>query len=243
MVECSCHSHPQQSSHGRQPRRVWPLATKQVPSANRQGLGPAPHGKEWIVTVPRLDYRLIPAAEPSSPFPPLRPTTMAVLRVQSQRAVARMNTLPTGGGRHHHCAAPLQNVCRHRAQRFVCRQGAVAGQPRDRSHLGVRYVLEGSMRRRETRLGSTCRSSTRRSDPIVGRQFEGEHTGLFDFQDRITEAVVGLVEPKVRKPRDSVHEGDRRAVGYVRSLPVGAAPVPRSVTSDQFRQFACFKVP
>jgi TolB-like protein len=66
--------------------------------------------------------------------------------------------------------------------------------------LGVRYVLEGSVRRAANRL----RVSAQLSESEAGRQvwaerFDGELTDVFDLQDRLTEAVVGAVEPGLRQ--------------------------------------------
>ena len=67
--------------------------------------------------------------------------------------------------------------------------------------LGVRYVLEGSVRR----AGGSLRVAAHLADAATGEQlwaerFDDTATGvLFDLQDRITEAVVGLLEPQIRQ--------------------------------------------
>lgn len=65
--------------------------------------------------------------------------------------------------------------------------------------LGVRYVLEGSVRRGGNRL----RFTGQLIDAINGAhiwadRFDGELSDVFDLQDRITENVVAAIEPKLQ---------------------------------------------
>ena len=65
--------------------------------------------------------------------------------------------------------------------------------------LGVRYVLEGSVRR----AGDRLRISAQLVDGATGshlwaEQFDGTSEELFDFQDRITESVAMLVEHRIQ---------------------------------------------
>ncbi|MER9404558.1 adenylate/guanylate cyclase domain-containing protein [Mesorhizobium caraganae] len=91
--------------------------------------------------------------------------------------------------------------------------------------LGVRYVLEGSIRR----AGSRVRISGQLVDAISGHhvwadRFEGDVGDIFDLQDKVTESVVGAVEPSIRleqikqarmKPTDYISAYDL----YLRALP------------------------
>jgi adenylate cyclase len=91
--------------------------------------------------------------------------------------------------------------------------------------LGVRYVLEGSIRR----AGSRVRISGQLVDAISGHhvwtdRFEGDMSDIFDLQDKVTESVVGAVEPSIRleeikqarmKPTDYIGAYDL----YLRALP------------------------
>jgi adenylate cyclase len=65
--------------------------------------------------------------------------------------------------------------------------------------LGVRYVLEGSVRRSGNRLRITAQLV----DGVTGahlwaRNFDGALEEVFDFQDSITESVATLVEPRIQ---------------------------------------------
>jgi len=65
--------------------------------------------------------------------------------------------------------------------------------------LGVRYVLEGSLRKSGRRLRVTAQliDGTDGSH-IWGDRFDGEIEDIFDVQDRMTEAIVGAIQPSIR---------------------------------------------
>lgn len=91
--------------------------------------------------------------------------------------------------------------------------------------LGVRYVLEGSIRR----AGSRVRITGQLIDATTGHhvwadRFEGDIFDIFELQDQVTDSVVGAVEPSIRlqeirqartKPTSSVTAYDL----YLRALP------------------------
>ena len=65
--------------------------------------------------------------------------------------------------------------------------------------LGVRYVLEGSVRRSGDRLrltGQLIEAAT--GAHIWADRFDGEMSDVFDLQDRITANIVGAIEPKLQ---------------------------------------------
>jgi adenylate cyclase len=66
--------------------------------------------------------------------------------------------------------------------------------------LGVRYVLEGSVRRagKRVRINAQLIDAATRAHLWADR-FDGAQEDVFDLQDRITETVVGIVEPQIRK--------------------------------------------
>ncbi|MBT8352893.1 MAG: adenylate/guanylate cyclase domain-containing protein [Desulfofustis sp.] len=91
--------------------------------------------------------------------------------------------------------------------------------------LGVRYVLEGGIRK----AGSHLRINGQLIDATTGGhlwadRFDGTVDDVFEFQDRITETVVGAIEPTIqkaeierarRKPIDNLDAYDL----YLRALP------------------------
>lgn len=91
--------------------------------------------------------------------------------------------------------------------------------------LGVRYVLEGSVRKSSNRI----RINAQLIDAATGNhlwadKFDGELSDVFDLQDQITTCVVGSIEPSIReaeiersrrKPPESLDAYDL----YLRALP------------------------
>ena len=66
--------------------------------------------------------------------------------------------------------------------------------------LGVRYILEGSVRKAGTRLRVTAQLIDALSgNHIWADRFDGRMVDVFDFQDQVTESVVGAIEPKLRQ--------------------------------------------
>ena len=64
--------------------------------------------------------------------------------------------------------------------------------------LGVRYVLEGSVRRGSSRLRFTAQLIDATSGiHIWADRFDGEMSNVFELQDRIAESVVAAIEPKI----------------------------------------------
>ena len=66
--------------------------------------------------------------------------------------------------------------------------------------LGVRYVLEGSVRRGANRLRITAQlidAST--GAHLWAERFDGSPEDVFDLQDQVTSKVVGAIAPKVEK--------------------------------------------
>jgi TolB-like protein/class 3 adenylate cyclase len=90
--------------------------------------------------------------------------------------------------------------------------------------LGVRYVLEGSVRKAANRVRITAQLiDTTSGAHIWGDRFDGALNDIFELQDQVASGVVGAIEPKLRqseierasrKPTESVDAYDL----YLRAL-------------------------
>ena len=91
--------------------------------------------------------------------------------------------------------------------------------------LGVRYVLEGTMRRAGDRVRITAQLIDGQSGSYIwSDHYDGEITDLFDLQDRITESIIGALQPTIRSSEIErarrKRPGNLHAYDYVmRALP------------------------
>jgi adenylate cyclase len=104
--------------------------------------------------------------------------------------------------------------------------------------LGVRYVLEGSIRKAGNKVrivGQLIEAENGRH--IWADRFEGNLDDIFELQDRITESVVGAIEPNLRlaeieraraKPTANLHAYDL----CLRALPNLMATTTRAANDE-----------
>ncbi|MBB2696609.1 UNVERIFIED_ORG: TolB-like protein/Tfp pilus assembly protein PilF [Rhizobium esperanzae] len=185
--------------------RAWPgLAveegnlTVQI-AALRKLLGARPDGMDWIVTVPRVGYRLPrqgdAASAPAGPQPP----TVAVLPFVNLGGDADQDYFADGV-----VTDIITALARFRSFSVVSRNSAFVYKGRSidvrevAAQLGVRYVLEGSIRRE----GSQVRINVQLVDGVTAANLWADHFedgigGMFAFQDHITERVASTVEPTI----------------------------------------------
>jgi TolB-like protein/class 3 adenylate cyclase len=98
--------------------------------------------------------------------------------------------------------------------------------------LGVRYVLEGSIRR----AGDRIRITGQLIEAVTGahlwaNRYDGSTENIFDFQDQITESVIGAIEPSLRRAEiERAHRKRPNSLDaydfYLRALPYAYANTP-----------------
>jgi TolB-like protein len=187
--------------------RAWPDTiveegnlTVQI-AALRKALGPADGGQEWIVTVPRVGYRLVaPPGQAKPVAPPPTVPSLAVLPFadlggnpdQAWFAEGVVEDIVTALSRFRSFAVVARSsTLAYRGRGIDVRQVA--------RELGVRYLLDGSVRRSGDRLRITAQLVDGVSGAqLWARSFDGSLAEVFDFQDRLTEEVVMLVEPRIQ---------------------------------------------
>jgi adenylate cyclase len=66
------------------------------------------------------------------------------------------------------------------------------------AELGVRYILEGSVRRQAARLRISSELIDATSNRTVwAERYDGADSEIFEFQDRIASSIVGALEPRL----------------------------------------------
>ncbi len=98
--------------------------------------------------------------------------------------------------------------------------------------LGVRYVLEGAVRKAGSRLRITAQLLEAETGAhLWADRYDGNVEDVFDLQDQITEKVVGVVEPSIRQS-EIEHSRRKRPENldaydlYLRALPHLASLMP-----------------
>lgn len=198
-------------------------------SALRKLLGDG--AESLIVTVPRVGYRLVthperPGAEQGAPLLAVLPFANHSDRIEEAYFASGVaDDIVTALSRFRSFAV----LSRSASAALKAGAGDVLAAAADQ---GIRYALEGSVRRAGDRLRVTAQLlSVADGTQLWAEKFEGATADIFDFQDRITESVVGVLEPTIqsaeierarRKPAASLDAYDL----YLQALPLIYAPQP-----------------
>lgn len=199
--------------------RVWPDTvveegnlTVQIATLRRH-LGTDDQGRDWIVTVPRVGYRLVAAAA--------QPATASRSAIP-QIGVQRFDSLGSDPGQEYFADGIVQDITMA-LSRFTAFTVLAPG-AQETALSGARYLLGGSLRR----MGGRFRISAQLTDRETGAclwadRFDAEVGQIFDVQDSITASVAAHVAPQIeraeiersrRKPPDSLDAYDY----YLRAL-------------------------
>jgi TolB-like protein/tetratricopeptide (TPR) repeat protein len=186
---------------------AWPGTTVEESNlsvqiaALRKLLGPSPGGGEWIMTVSRVGYRFVGQPAATDLRSELVIPSLAVLPFQNMSgdpeqeyfADGVVEDIITALSRFKSFAVIARNSS------FVYKGRAVDVRDVARG-LGVRYVLEGSVRRAGNRLRITAQLIEATSGAhLWADKFDGGVEDVFDVQDRITESTIGVIEPQIRR--------------------------------------------
>jgi TolB-like protein/Flp pilus assembly protein TadD len=172
-------------------------------AALRRAFGAVSGGDGWIETMPRRGYRFVGpvgAAEAASLPLPEKPS-IVVLPFQNMTGDAEQEYFVDG------MVEEITTAIARLPWLFViARNSAFAykGKPLDvrqtARELGVRYVLEGSVRKAANRVRITGQLIDTATDAhIWADNFDGALDDIFDLQDRVASSVAGAVEPKLRQ--------------------------------------------
>ncbi len=109
--------------------------------------------------------------------------------------------------------------------------------------LGVRYVLEGSVRKVADRVRITGQlADTASGVHLWSDRFDGGLIDVFDLQDRVTESVVGAIAPTVEKAE--IERAKRKPTGsldaytlYLRGLASSYQDISQQANDEALRLF------
>jgi TolB-like protein/Flp pilus assembly protein TadD len=172
-------------------------------AALRKLMGPAPDGADWIATVPRVGYRFAGAletharAEQGSPREP--GPSIAVLAFTNLSGDVEQEFFADGLAED-----IITRLSRVRGLFVTARNSSFTykGKPvsvkQVGSDLGVRYVLEGSVRS----SGQRTRIAAQLIDAFTERQvwaerYDVEIADFLALQDQIAESVTAAIEPRL----------------------------------------------
>ena len=176
----------------------------------RKHLGTSIGGADWIATVPRVGYRFVGAVDRQREPAPGAGAGPAAVDLPGRPAIAVLPFLNLGDDREQEYFADgiaediITGLSRLRWLFVVARnstypyKGGAADVREVARDLGVRYVLEGSVRRAGDRLRVTSRLVDASSGETVwADRYDRAAADVFAVQDEITGNVVASLEPQL----------------------------------------------
>ncbi len=178
-------------------------------AALRKALGTAEDGADWIATVQRVGYHLRLASvalHADAPFEPSAPDTGQAERPSI--AVMPFLNLSSDPEQDYFSDGIVEEIIIALSQMrwlfVIARNSSFAYKGRAIDvkqvgrELGVRYLLEGTVRRADNRVRITAQlSDSATATNIWAGRFEGGREDIFDLQDRVTASVIGAIAPKL----------------------------------------------
>lgn len=164
-------------------------------------------GEGWIITVPGRGYRLVAGPASSLPVPPALPDlpSIAVLPFANPGGDPEQEFFSDGIAED-----ILTDLARDRrlfvigrGSSFTYRDPALDLRQVGRE-LGVRYVLDGSVRRAGDRLRITARLNDATTGAAIwSERYERDTADIFAVQDEITNAVAAAIRPALSDAEQS----------------------------------------
>lgn len=171
-------------------------------AALRKLLGPMPGGGEWIVTVPRVGYRMLEESDAATGTQAragrgLDAPSILVLPFENKSGEREQDYLADGI-----TEDIIIALSRFRWFRVIGRNSSFAYKgsavPQIYRDFDVRYVLAGALRKSGRRLRISAQLLEAASgNHIWAERYDLEMTDSFAIQDDIAERVAGIVEPEL----------------------------------------------
>jgi TolB-like protein/tetratricopeptide (TPR) repeat protein len=201
-------------------------------AALRRVLGEEPGGDSWIETLPRRGYRFVgPVVQedkPRAPTPPLEGAPALALPDKPSIAILPFQNMSGDPEQEYFVDGMVEDIItalsRMRWLFVIARnssftyKGRAVDVKQVGRELGVRYVLEGSVRKAWNRVritGQLIDAAT--GTHLWADRFDGGLEDVFDLQDQVTMNVVGAIAPTLeraeierakRKPTESLDAYD-----------------------------------
>ena len=189
-------------------------------AALRRALCELTGGEDWIVTLPRRGYRFVgpvvtkneaqvPEAPMADPASKLSPTTAPALPDKPSIAVLPFDNLSGDPEQEYFADGMVEEIIT--ALSRICWLFVIArnstftykGQSVDvkqvARELGVRYVLEGSVRKAGGRVRITAQLIYAPTGThLWADRFDGSLEDVFELQDKVATSVAGVIEPTLQ---------------------------------------------
>jgi len=199
-------------------------------AALRKQLGQSPEGGDWIATVPRVGYRFVGqvADPPDRSAQDITPSASRTAEGGPSIAVLPFVNLSDDREQEYFADGMVEEIIialsRMRWLFVIARNSSFTYKGRAIDvkqvgrELGVRYVLEGSVRKAGNRVritGQLIDAST--GVHLWADRFDGELENIFDLQDQVTANVASAIAPRLqdaeierakRKPTESLDAYD-----------------------------------
>jgi TolB-like protein/Flp pilus assembly protein TadD len=182
-------------------------------AALRRVLGEEPGADRWIETLPRRGYRFVGSVVASNEAVLSMPTKAGpaplLLSDRPSIAVLPFQNMSEAPGQDYFADGMVEEIITAlsrirwlfviaRNSTFTYKGHAVDAKQVGRE-LGVRYVLEGSVRRMGSRVRITGQLIDATSDThLWADRFDGSIEDVFELQDKVATSVAGVIEPTLR---------------------------------------------
>jgi TolB-like protein len=198
---------------------VWPgqavedaNLTVQI-GALRRALAEVEGGADWIETLPRRGYRYIgPVGMEASELAASRGQSPPILALPARPSIAvlpfrNMSDHPEQDYFADGMVEELITALSRFQQLFIIARnssfsykGRVVDSKAVGRELGVRYLVEGSVRRAGSRVRITAQLIEAASAAhLWAERFDGDLEDIFELQDRVTASIVGALGPKLER--------------------------------------------
>ena len=216
-------------------------------AALRRMLEDAAQGAAWIETMPRRGYRYVgPPVATENPLEDVRSASSLALPEQPSIAVLAFANLSGDPSQDYFADGIVDEIITSlsrvkwlfviaRSSTFIYK-GRAVDVKRVGAELGVRYVLEGTVRRAADRIRITAQLIVAATGAHVwAERYDRSLGDIFALQDEVAMSVVGAIEPSLRQAEvERVTRQRPESLGAydlaLRALPDVYGAMPATVT-------------